>query len=238
MSNDKTTVKCGIGGCSCTSTPAGKPFEVQWQGAQRDVLGGDIRGKVNLEQLAGLTDLYGLGPLEEVKGEITILDSVATVARVTDDGDIAIAEGFSHQACFLVYSQVPRWQKVVLPEVVVDEKTLEAALPDLAEEYGIDPTIPFPFLLRGQPDRLVFHILNKTDGLKHSPELHEKAKIRFTLEDAGVEVIGFHSTAHRGIFTPGHSSIHIHVRSSDGTASGHVDTLSFPGGLDLFLPVI
>jgi len=236
MSND-TTVRCSIGGCSCSSSSAEeKPFHVKWQGAQRDVLGGDIRGHVDLEPLAALENLYGLGPLEEVKGEITIIDSAATVARVADDGGIAITTGFSHRACFLVYSQVQRWQKVVLPEEVIDEKTLETALPQLAAEYGIDSSLPFPFLLRGQPDRLVFHVLNKTDGLTHSPELHEKAKIKFTLEDTGIEVIGFYSSAHRGIFTPGHSAIHIHVRSKDGLASGNVDTLSFPGGIDLFLP--
>jgi len=236
LSND-TTVRCGIGGCSCSSVSAEKPFHVTWQGAQRDVLAGDIQGHVDLAPLATLANLYGLGPLEEVKGEITILDSAATVARVTDDGGIAITTGFSHRACFLVYSQVQRWQKVVLPEDVIDEKTLEAALPDLAAEYGIDTSEPFPFLLRGQPDRLVFHVLNKTDGLQHSLELHEKAKIKFTLEDTGIEVIGFYSSSHRGIFTPGHSAIHIHVRSNDGLASGHVDTLSFPGGIDLFLPL-
>lgn len=237
MSNDKGTIRCGIGGCSCTSATTGKAFEVSWQGAQRDVLGGDIRGHVDLEPLGRLSDLYGLGPLEEVKGEITILNSRTSVATVTRDGAIAIDSGFTHRACFLVYSQVPRWQKVALPEEVIDEKTLEAALPELAWEYGIDPSAPFPFLLRGQPDRLVFHILNKTDGLKHSPELHEKAKIKFTLEETGVEIIGFYSSAHRGIFTPGHSSIHIHLQSSDGTASGHVDTLNFPGGMELFLPL-
>lgn len=237
MTINSGEINCSIGSCSCSSVAAGNSFKVQWQGAQRDVLGGDIRGHVDLEPLAPLSDLYGLGPLEKVSGEVTILNSEATIATVTDDGSINIASGFNHRACFLVYSQVPQWQKVALPEEVIDEKSLEAALPELAAEYGINPSVPFPFLLRGQPDRLIFHVLNKTDGLPHSPELHEKAKIKFTLEDTGVEIIGFYSSEHRGIFTPGHSAIHIHLRSTDGAASGHVDTLSFPGGIELFLPL-
>jgi acetolactate decarboxylase len=213
-------------------------MEVRWQGAQRDVLAGDIRGRVELEPLTDLQDLYGLGPLEGVKGEITILDSTTYIARVTGDNRVSVETGFHQRACFLVYSQIPRWRKVDLPDHVRDEQSLEQELPRLATEYGLDPSHPFPFLLRGQPDCVVFHVLNKTDDLLHSPEQHEKAKVKFVLEKTEVEIIGFHSHKHRGIFTPGHSSIHIHLKSKDGSVSGHVDTLSFPEGIDLFFPVV
>ena len=33
---------------------------VRWAGAQRDVLGGDISGRVDLAELAAIPDLYGL----------------------------------------------------------------------------------------------------------------------------------------------------------------------------------
>jgi acetolactate decarboxylase len=238
MTQKNETITCSIGGCSCSSHLLDRPFKVQWQGAQRDVLSGDINGHVDLEPLERVSDLYGLGPLEEVKGEITILDSKPYVARVQQDGSLTVENSFHNRACFLVYSQVPRWQKVTLPEDIVDEKSLERELPGLAAQYGLDPALPFPFLLRGSPDRAVFHVLNKTDGLLHSPELHEKAKVKFVLEDTGIEIIGFHSSDHRGIFTPGHSTIHIHLKSEDGLVSGHVDALSFPQGIELYLPVV
>jgi hypothetical protein len=167
---------------------------------------------------------------------VTILNSAAYIARVQSDGSLQVENGFAHKACFLVYSQVPRWQQVAFSEDIVDEKSLEAALPALAARYGIAPDAPFPFLLRGQPDRVVFHVLNKTDGLRHSPELHEKAKVKYTLEHTGVEIIGFHSPHHRGIFTPGHSNIHIHLKSDDNSVSGHVDAIGFPQGIGLYLP--
>jgi len=236
MTRKSGTITCSISGCS--SHLLDRPLKVQWQGAQRDVLSGDINGHVDLEPLEGLSDLYGLGPLEGVRGEITILDSRPYVTRVQQDGSLMVENSFRNRACFLVYSQVQRWQKVALPEEIVDEKSLEHELPVLAAQYGLDPTLPFPFLLRGRPDRAVFHVLNKTDGLLHSPELHEKAKEKFTLEDAGVEIIGFHSHDHRGIFTPSHSAIHIHLKSEDGLVAGHVDTLSFPQGIELYLPAV
>jgi acetolactate decarboxylase len=240
MTQKASTVDCSIGscGCSCGGSGSFEPYKVQWQGAQKKVLAGDIDGHVDLKQFSELDSFYGLGPLEKVTGEVTILDSSPFVARVQEDGTLSVESSFDNRACFLVYSQVPRWQKVSLPEDIIDEKTLERELPELVAQYGIDPEAPFPFLLKGQPDRVVFHVLNKTDDETHSPELHEKAKIKYTIEDTGIEVIGFYSTNHRGIFTPGHSSIHIHLKSEDGTLSGHVDALTFPQGLDLYLPVV
>jgi hypothetical protein len=61
---------------------------VRWAGAQRDVLGGDISGRVDLAELAAIPDLYGLGPLEGVRGEVTILtpkdSNVHAHARTAD----------------------------------------------------------------------------------------------------------------------------------------------------------
>jgi acetolactate decarboxylase len=236
MCENAKQIEATLGPCSC-SAAAGISLLVQWQGAQKDVLSGDIAGKVDLAPLAELTDLYGLGPLQEVTGEVTILNSRPYIARVTDAGEIALEHSFANRACFLVYSQVERWQRVILPEDIVDEKTLEAGLPELAQQHGINADLPFPFLLKGQPDRVVYHVLNKTDGATHSPELHEKAKVKFRLEDLEIEVIGFYSDRHRGVFTPGHSSLHMHLRDTDDTVSGHLDSLSFPQGLDLYLPV-
>lgn len=240
MTRNASTIDCSIGSCGCSCSGSGPkgPFKVQWQGAQKDVLGGDILGHVDLEPLAELQSLYGLGPLEQAGGEVTILDSTPYVARVQEDGSLEVQNSFRNRACFLVYSQVPRWQRISLPEDIIDEKTLERELPTLAAEYGIDPDVPFPFLLKGQPDRVVFHVLNKTDQEPHSPELHEEAKVKFTIEDTGIEIIGFYSRSHKGIFTPGHSSIHLHLKSEDDSLSGHVDALTFPQGIDLFLPAI
>ena len=97
---------------------------------------------------------------------------------------------------------------------------------------------PLAFLLRGVATALVYHVLDKRDGLPHSPARHEAAKVRFTLRDREVEVIGFHSTAHRGIFTPADSDVHMHFRATDGRASGHVEHLAMAPGWALGLPAL
>ncbi len=199
------------------------------------MLNGDIRGIVDLESLGKLPNLYGLGPLAELKGEVTILHAEAVISRVDEHGKISTKHGFEQSACFLVYAQVKEWQEVPLPAEVANLNQLERILPELASQTGINSDEPFPFLLWGVPDQVEFHILNKTDGLLHSPPLHEKAKVHFTLYRTELEIIGFHSFNHRGIFTPGNSNLHLHLLTEDGAVSGHVEELSL-AGLKLYFP--
>ena len=105
-----------------------------------------------------------------------------------------------------------------------------------ASELGIDVTQPFPFLIYATPERATFHVLDKRDGLTHTPELHEKAKVRFVLQREPVEVIGFYSNRHRGIFTPADVSVHMHVRSADGRMSGHLEKIQLQRGATLAVP--
>src|SRR3989442_1168833 len=51
-----------------------------------------------------------------------------------------------------------------------------------------------------------------------------------------VTIIGFHSTRHRGIFTPMDSAIHIHFQTPDNSRSGHIQKLHLGDGLMLSLP--
>ena len=138
-------------------------------------------------------------------------------------------------ACFLVYADVASWRWTTMGSPLIDGD-VESHVVRLAARQGLHDDAPLAFLLRGVAPTLVYHVLNKCDGLPHSPERHEQAKVRFTLRDHEVEVIGFHSTAHRGIFTPGESNVHMHFRTDDGRASGHVERLDLASGWALGLP--
>ena len=53
---------------------------------------------------------------------------------------------------------------------------------------------------------------------------------RRTLEHAVVELVGFYSRQHRGIFTPRESNVHVHLRTEDGRISGHLETIRLAPG--------
>ena len=77
----------------------------------------------------------------------------------------------------------------------------------------------------------------KRDGLPHSPARHEAAKVRFLLAGEPVEIIGFSSVRHHGIFVPMDSTMHAHAIARDGRMAGHVDALHLASGWRLALPV-
>ena len=103
-----------------------------------------------------------------------------------------------------------------------------------ADAAGIDA--PFPFLVWGQVASARLHVLDKRDGERHTPERHEAAKVRFTLEDRAVVILGFYSTAHRGIFTPADADVHMHLKTADDRISGHVESVRLAAGARLGFP--
>ena len=216
--------------------PSSPASRVAWAGAQRNVLAGDLRATISLDELRGLDHWYGLGPVEGLVGEISVFDGVPLLARVVEN-EVVVEESRHARACFLVYAQVARWHRTTVA-TALDGNDLASQLESAVARHGLGDGAPYPFLLRGVASTLVFHVLDKRDGLPHSPERHEHAKVRFTLHDHEVEVIGFHSSTHRGIFTPGDANVHMHFRTADSKASGHVEQVSLKPGWTIGLPAI
>jgi hypothetical protein len=210
-------------------------MSVRWIGAQRDVLGGDVGGKISLREVADLPHLYALGPRAGASGEITIFDSQPCIARVVDGG-VKMEAGLGHEACFLVYDQVRAWHESIEMRSIDDEPALTVALTRVICEARLDDRAPVVFLLRAYASALTYHVLNKRDRLPHTPALHEQAKVRFRLERRVVDVLGFYSRRHRGIFTPGDSDLHMHFRTIDGQVSGHVERLALGPGTVVAVP--
>ncbi|MGH7795809.1 MAG: hypothetical protein ACREQ2_13130 [Candidatus Binatia bacterium] len=210
-------------------------FTVKWVGAQRNVLQGDISGHIALASLSGAQNLYAVGPAEGLRGEVSIFDSVPSISRITG-GVLGVENHFNINACFVVYAQVSAWQRATIQRAIGDPAALETHLLKVASELGVDVSQPFPFLIDGTTKHSMFHVLDKRDGLTHTPELHEKAKVRFVLQREPVKVIGFYSNRHRGIFTPTDANIHMHVKNANGQMSGHLEKIQLERGATLAVP--
>ncbi len=208
---------------------------VRWLGAQRHVLANNLKGHVALEALSTSAHLYALGPLEGLRGEVSIFDSVPSIARIRD-GAIATESTWKARACFLVWADVSGWTWQLLDPVPHDLEALEGPLAVLAREVGHDPDEPLPFLVTGAAAEMTLHVLDKRDGLPHDAERHEQAKVRRTFRGEPVELIGFRSTRHRGIFTPKDSNLHVHLRTADGRISGHLEAIRLAPGARLAVP--
>ena len=123
-----------------------------------------------------------------------------------------------------------------IPAEIRSFEDLEQFVPRAAEAAGLDAEKPLPFLVSGGQDLIEFHILNRIGDAPHDIEMHEKIKVKFELSEAEAMIVGFHSTRHRGVFTPGDSNIHIHFQTPDNSQSGHIEKLKIGGSARLCLP--
>jgi acetolactate decarboxylase len=256
MVTRRSILKVGLGLCGCAACgsatlhqivdPAradapthvrGRGYDLHFIGAQREtIMNGKLAAALDLRTLANSPHLYGIGPIEQLRGEVTIADGRPSLARVGTDGAVRVTQSFEAGAPFFVWAEVPVWQTVPIPAEVRSFADLQAFVPRAAAAAGFDPLEPFPFLIRGRQSLTEFHVLNRVGDAAHNMDMHKKIQIVFELTNAETVMVGFHSTAHRGIFTPMDSTIHIHFQAADNAKSGHVQNLDLGKDQLLSLP--
>ncbi|HXY61472.1 MAG TPA: hypothetical protein VEJ22_00935 [Nitrospirota bacterium] len=221
---------------------------VEYVGAQRDVFAtGRAARVVSLEDLAGRKNLYAMGPVEGLDGEITIFDSKPYITKVRDD-DYIVDKTFKHGAFFLVWTEQANWIDVPVPADVKGYIDLQRFVKAQAKAAGIDTTKPFPFLLSGTPVEIKWHInVDRTEGKTITKESFFRSKQPFTIKNEPVDIIGFYAEHYDGVFltkytpvikegTGIENAIHIHLVSRVSKAAGHIDDLILGEGMVLRLP--
>lgn len=215
-------------------------YAVQWQGSLQAVHGGDVSGKVPLQQFAGKKNLYAVGPAADLDGEVTAIDGQFHIARVRH-GEVTAEKNPSGLASFLVWSEVAAWRAPVALGAAQNHAQLEARIEALAAAAGVDLSRPFPFRLEGKFDSIDYHVLvprrAPPAGAGHgaAKAAHGEGQRNIAARQADAVVVGFFSRQHEGVFTHRGSTAHMHVLEPNGR-SGHVDELSAGSGVRVFLP--
>lgn len=218
--------------------PGGKPvYRVEHRGTMRDMFDkNDLNGHVGLQTLKNKPHLYALGPVEKLRGEILIWDSTPYISQVREDA-LFMETSWNHKAVFFVWTQVAAWETFPVPATVKTYDQLEKFIRATATKAKLDVTQPFPFLLKGKPEQILWHVVNVPPGETiHTREKHEQAKIPFRTEGEPVEMLGFYSEKHAGVFVHHTRRSHIHLRTVKGDEMGHVDEIALSGGMILSLP--
>jgi acetolactate decarboxylase len=227
---------------------AKKEGMVEYVGAQKDIfVSGKAASVVTLEDLAGRKGLYAMGPIDGLDGEITIFDSKPSITRVRG-ADYAMDNTWKHGAFFLVWAEQTKWQDVPVPAPVKGYVDLQKFVKVQALAAGLDGAKPFPFLLSGTPVEIKWHInVDRTEGKPITKESFAKSKQPFVTKNEPVDIIGFYSEHHAGIFLTQYTpvikegsdmenAIHIHFVSRTSKASGHIDDIILGEGMVLRLP--
>lgn len=224
----------GLTRCNETSTTS---FSVEWKGSMQTIMHqGDISSKANLADFRDVTHLYGLGAVENLKGEILILDGVPYVAAVRDS-QLSITSSFDVHATLLVYASVKDWNSTAIPDSVGTYAQLEGFVEQAARAAAMNKEEPFPFMIEGTPESASWHVINWKDGdTVHTHEKHRESGLQGTIQNQPVTILGFYSRHHHGVFTHHSTNVHAHVIKADHTIAGHLDDIALGKGMVLNLP--
>jgi acetolactate decarboxylase len=205
--------------------------EVMTVGSMRETMReGKIEARTALAGLNAKPHMYALGPVEGLRGEITVVDGVIHVGTVSSGKPVANVQKDA-KAVFLAYSYVGSWREFSQP-AGADLAGIAAAIEKAGP--GLDRT---PFVVSGTVEAAGFHIMDYIpDGEAWSMEKHDVAKAKFGLASASVTLVGFFTTREEdaGVFVHHSDRLHVHLVSDGRT--GHLDSVSLRPGWTLKLP--
>ena len=193
---------------------------------------GDLSNTIKLDTISNKKNLYGIGPNKALKGELLINDGVSYVSKVTSDSTMLVEKTFKTSAPFFVSANVEKWTKIELPSSIRNIEDLEKHI----DKTTIDIEQPFAYKLIGQIESATIHIQNLPDKtIISSPKDAHKGQVNYKLNNESVEIVGFFSRKHQGIFTHHDSFLHMHLITENENFMGHLDTIKFEK-MTLLLP--
>lgn len=206
-----------------TSSDANSYSDIKVVGAMKNVMWkGELGGSIVLDTIADKEGLYGLGPMSYLEGEILINNGHSYISKVTSDSTMSVEKSFDVSAPFFVYANVREWNKLNVPSGIKSIKELESFIDTESKVFKR----PFAFKVIGLVSSAKIHIQNLPSGTNvSSPEEAHQGQTDYFLKNEEVEIIGFFSTEHKGVFTHHDSFLHMHLLSADESKMGHLDEL-------------
>lgn len=220
---------------SCSSKAQQTTNGVKIVGEMKNVMWkGQLYGNIKLDTITNKTNLYGLGPVEYLSGEILIIDGKSYISTVVFDTTMKVEETYNINAPFFGYANISKWTEQVLPDSIQTIQQLETYLDKVTK----NSPRPFMFKLSGTVEQATIHIVNLPKGSKvSSPDEAHKGQKNYELKNEQSEIIGFFSTEHKAIFTHHDTFLHMHLITADRQKMGHLDEVLFKKGtMKLYLP--
>jgi alpha-acetolactate decarboxylase len=191
--------------------------------------------RVNIEQLTQKKGFTGVGALEGLNGEVTILNGKAVITGVNAQGK-PTPRPKDLRATLLVGTQVKSWKVLEIPNEM-SRKDFETWL------AGQTLTSPSMFKLQGKINNIRLHILNgacpvhaRMNKLKLPAE---KMPYEGNFKELSATLVGVYAKDAVGKLTHPDTSIHTHIvyKSKSGEdLTGHLEDFSLGQNTKVFLP--
>ena len=195
-------------------------------------------GVVDLNTAIPAVNSYAVGAIQQGLGEITIIDGKVWLDYGKDGiGNSLNTIPADEKAVLLATSQVEEWQISKIEQALSQEELFQVIL-EKAEENGMKKNEPFPFLLEGNFNDLVIHVINGENpefgGHGGNAKLFKQTKEDRKNQKA--TIIGFYSANNQGVYTHPEESWHLHAVLIDENIGAHVDGISTNSNVVLKLP--
>lgn len=213
---------------------------VQVHGALRAMFHeGKTDSIVGLDSLLPDHDLYALGAMAGLSGEITVIAGRAYLA-VPETADSARTEMILQtdaDAALLVAATVRVWKSLVIDRPIAFEQ-LDDEIGKLVVAAGLSLEDRLPFLLEGTFEDLEWHVVDGRRLTEGGPshQDHLAAAVRAARDRTPATLLGFYSQSDQGVFTHMGSKTHLHCVLDEPLSSGHVDHVNIPVGTTIKFP--
>ncbi|MEO2050123.1 MAG: acetolactate decarboxylase [Allomuricauda sp.] len=208
---------------------------VHYSGAM-NAMGNTYDYNMWLDSIPNKSHLFGMGPYDKMKGEITVVDGTPYFATAFVEGSYHVGENWDIRAPFFVYAHVDQWKSFKLKGNFKTVNDIQDAVSKIAKANGYDTSQPFPFKIKGTFDVLTAHIVTPRNPEVEGFRKGVKSQ-KFSFERSKGELIGFYSEHHQGIYTHHDSFVHVHFLMKDKSFMGHLDDIDTNNGtFKLFLP--
>lgn len=218
------------------TTNAQEQGKVYTVGTMNDMGKTNFETQVWLDTLPAKSHLFGIGPYDRMKGEITVFDGKPFYASAFEEGKATIGQSWNIRSPFFVYANVAEWKAFELSGAISSVEDIQTKVAAIAQKNGYALTAPFPFKIIGNFNAITTHIVTPRSADVEGYRADVKQQL-FSFDNSVGSLLGFYSERHQGIFTSSKSYVHVHYLSDDQTFMGHLDKINTDGkSLTLYLP--
>lgn len=217
--------------------------QIQTWGGMREVMhDGQTDGRVSLRDVLAKPHAFGIGAVQDLRGEIIIDDGRCLVGQTIESGSAPAVQGEvaspSLRATLLAVAYVPAWSDALISEPLSSSE-VEDHVQNAARRAGFDTTRPFPFVIEGQLVDLHAHVINGYCPMSADVNTSSVAHTPFRVDgwSGAGKLIGFFAESSAGKLTHHGTSVHMHVLTeAPQPIIAHVEEVSLAAGARLRLP--
>lgn len=197
--------------------------------------------RVNLVTLIKKNNYFGIGAIENLKGEITVVDGRAIITKIASNGKLKPMTG-NTKATMFVGAQVKQWQQLESPKSM-KKMEFEQWIVKEAALIGLSTNQAFMFKVKGTFSNVRMHVINGACPLHARMNKiaipKDKKAYEGNFSKINAVIVGVFAKNSVGKLTHPDTNIHPHIVFTDTKGielTGHLEDFEINSGTTLFLP--